>query len=170
MTRSSATADGPRDALCQSESCKLLHNCRNQLYNKSITNRGPVWNKVSDGSWKYPNFRRYPNFLVTQRMKLPCQNQLDSFSRFDRTPTGEKQKQMDTDRHRVMAYRPIYCASIASRGKTTQTYELYMGVIHGNFCFVVYLNLSTYRIVSSLWARKISLSRAYAFACHYTTQ
>ena len=30
-TRSSATADGPRDAACQSKS-QLLHNCRNKLY------------------------------------------------------------------------------------------------------------------------------------------
>ena len=27
-TRSCATADGPRDALCQSKSCQLLHNCK----------------------------------------------------------------------------------------------------------------------------------------------
>jgi len=38
-TISSATADGPRDALCQSASCQLLHNCRNKLYNESRTNR-----------------------------------------------------------------------------------------------------------------------------------
>jgi len=30
QTRSSATADGPRDALCQSKSCQLLHNCKAQ--------------------------------------------------------------------------------------------------------------------------------------------
>ena len=28
-----------RDALCQSQCCRLLHNCRNKLYNKSVTNR-----------------------------------------------------------------------------------------------------------------------------------
>ena len=33
-TRSFATADGPRDTRCQSKSCHLLHNCRN---NKSTT-------------------------------------------------------------------------------------------------------------------------------------
>jgi len=38
-TRSSATADGPRDALCQSKPCQLLHKCRNKSYNKSTTNR-----------------------------------------------------------------------------------------------------------------------------------
>jgi len=38
-TRSSAAADGPRDAQCQSKSCQLLHNCRNKLYNKFRTNR-----------------------------------------------------------------------------------------------------------------------------------
>jgi len=38
-TRSSATADRPRDALCQSVSCQLLHSCRHKLYSKSTTNR-----------------------------------------------------------------------------------------------------------------------------------
>ena len=38
-TRSCASAEGPRDALCQSVSCQLLHNCNNKLYNKSTTNR-----------------------------------------------------------------------------------------------------------------------------------
>jgi len=35
------TADGPRDAICQSKSCQLLHNlqCMNNLYDKSRTNR-----------------------------------------------------------------------------------------------------------------------------------
>ena len=40
--RNSATADGPRDALCQSKSCKLLHNCRKKLYNKSSANQSNV--------------------------------------------------------------------------------------------------------------------------------
>ena len=39
LTRSCATADRPRDALCQSKSCRLLHNCRNKLYSKSTANR-----------------------------------------------------------------------------------------------------------------------------------
>jgi len=34
LTRSSSTADGPRDALCQSKSCQLLHNCKNKSYNR----------------------------------------------------------------------------------------------------------------------------------------
>jgi len=34
-TKSSAAAEGPRDALCQSKSRQLLHNCRNKLYNQS---------------------------------------------------------------------------------------------------------------------------------------
>ena len=38
-TRSSATADRPRDAQCQPVSCQLLHNCRHKLYGKSTTNR-----------------------------------------------------------------------------------------------------------------------------------
>jgi len=40
-TRSSATEDGPRDALCQSKSCRLLDNFSYNitLYNKSTTNR-----------------------------------------------------------------------------------------------------------------------------------
>jgi len=39
LVQSSHTADGPRDALCQSKCCQLLHNCRSKLYNKFITNR-----------------------------------------------------------------------------------------------------------------------------------
>ena len=39
LTRICATADRPRDALCQSKSCRLLHNCRNKLYSKSTANR-----------------------------------------------------------------------------------------------------------------------------------
>jgi len=39
MTRSNATADGPRDALCHSQSCQLLRNCRNKLYSKCATNQ-----------------------------------------------------------------------------------------------------------------------------------
>ena len=38
-SRSSANADGPRDATCQSESCQLLHNLNNKLYNTSRTSR-----------------------------------------------------------------------------------------------------------------------------------
>ena len=44
-TRSSAVADGPRDALCQLKSCELLHNSRTprigrpKLYNKSTRAR-----------------------------------------------------------------------------------------------------------------------------------
>jgi len=34
VTRSSATADGPRDALYQSKSCELLHNCMNNCTTK----------------------------------------------------------------------------------------------------------------------------------------
>ena len=44
---------------------------------------------------------------------LTCQNQLDSFSRFDRTPTWDRQT--DTNGHRPMA--SIYRGCIASRGK-----------------------------------------------------
>jgi len=33
------TADGPRDALCQLKSGRLLHDCRNKLYNNSTRNR-----------------------------------------------------------------------------------------------------------------------------------
>ena len=35
ITASFATANGPRNALCHSKFCQLLHNCRNKLYNKS---------------------------------------------------------------------------------------------------------------------------------------
>jgi len=33
VTRSSSAAEGPRDALCQSKSCRLLHSCRNSTTN-----------------------------------------------------------------------------------------------------------------------------------------
>ena len=39
-TRSSATADGPRDALCQSKSYQLVCNCRNRF--RPTTNRSIV--------------------------------------------------------------------------------------------------------------------------------
>jgi len=35
----SAMADGQRDALCQTKTCQLLHNCGNKLYKKCRTNR-----------------------------------------------------------------------------------------------------------------------------------
>ena len=38
QTGSSATADGPRDALCQSKSCQLLHDCSKSC-TKIRTNR-----------------------------------------------------------------------------------------------------------------------------------
>ena len=38
-TRSCASAEGPRDAQCQSVSCQLLHYCNNKLYNESTTTR-----------------------------------------------------------------------------------------------------------------------------------
>jgi len=38
-TRSSAIMDCPLDALRQSKSYQLLHNCRNKMYNKSTTTR-----------------------------------------------------------------------------------------------------------------------------------
>ena len=38
QTRISATADRLSNALCQSKSCQLLHNCRNKLSHKSTTN------------------------------------------------------------------------------------------------------------------------------------
>ena len=53
---------------------------------------------------KYPCFCRYANFLLTQcrigRRKLTWQNQLDSFSRFDRTPTCDRQTYRQTYIHR----------------------------------------------------------------------
>jgi len=53
---------------------------------------------------KYPYFQRYPNVLITQcricRRELPRQKQLDSFSRFDRTPT--------CDGHRRTRCQDIY--------------------------------------------------------------
>jgi len=49
-----------------------------------------------------PSFRRHLNFLKTQcrtgRKKPPCQSHHDSFSRFYRTPTCDRQTV--TDRHR----------------------------------------------------------------------
>jgi len=37
LTRSSAIPEGPRDALCQLESCQLLHNCTKKiLFEKAI--------------------------------------------------------------------------------------------------------------------------------------
>jgi len=39
LTRSSAITDRPDSTLCQSKSFQLLHNCKNQLYNKSATYR-----------------------------------------------------------------------------------------------------------------------------------
>jgi len=44
--RSGTIADGPRDALCQSKSCQLLHNCMNKLYNKSTTNQIDVGERI----------------------------------------------------------------------------------------------------------------------------
>ena len=38
-TRSCASAEGPRDAQCQSVSCQLLHNFSNKLYSESTTDR-----------------------------------------------------------------------------------------------------------------------------------
>ena len=45
-TRSSATADGPRDAICQSKSCQLLHNSvyGNNLYDEGYSR--PTCNKL----------------------------------------------------------------------------------------------------------------------------
>ena len=63
--------------------------------------------------------RRYQNFLTTQcrrsRTKLPCQNQPDSFSRFDRTPT------CDRHRHRATASTR---ASTASRAGNESVFSL----------------------------------------------
>ena len=54
-----------------------------------------------------PLFLEIPNFLLTQcwtgGRKLACQNQLDSFSCFDRTPTCDRRTDTDTDGHRSMA-------------------------------------------------------------------
>jgi len=44
--RSSAMAEGPRDALCQLKSCEQLHSYRNKLYNKSSRNRSSDGIKV----------------------------------------------------------------------------------------------------------------------------
>jgi len=35
LTQLLATADGPSDAVCQSKSCQLSHNCTNKLCNRS---------------------------------------------------------------------------------------------------------------------------------------
>ena len=63
--------------------------------------------------------RRYQNFLTTQwrrsRTKLPCQNQPDSFSSFDRTPT------CDRHRHRATASTR---ASTASRAGNKSVFSL----------------------------------------------
>ena len=106
-TRSSATADGPHDALCESKTQDLV-NCWYKLYNEFNTNQiktcskqpqladchTGVVNKLNHWQWSrsfvnsaidllwrnflyrvrslgqssrgmYPNFWRYPNFLIT---------------------------------------------------------------------------------------------------------
>jgi len=60
---------------------------------------------------KYPNLRRYPYFLITQGgiggRKSPCQNKLDSSSRFDTVLACDRRTRDDS----------IYRAIIPSRGK-----------------------------------------------------
>ena len=55
------------------------------------------------------SFGVYPNFLTTQcridRGKIPCQNQLDSFSRFDRTSTCDRQTQTQRDSQIALSSR-----------------------------------------------------------------
>jgi len=60
---------------------------------------------------KYPNLRRYPYFLITEGgiggRKSPCQNKLDSSSRFDTVLACDRRTRDDS----------IYRAIIPSRGK-----------------------------------------------------
>ena len=57
-----------------------------------------------------PLFSEVPKLSYNVYMKLPCQNQLDSFCRFDITPTCDRQTDSQTQSHGV------YRAIIASRG------------------------------------------------------
>ena len=73
---------------------------------------------------KYLDFWRYPNFLITLcrigRRKLSRENQLDSFNRFDRTPTCDIQTDRQTDRHRAIAIVPALAQRRAGNISTNE--------------------------------------------------
>ena len=58
---------------------------------------GQQQEQTSSGKYRY--LCNYPRFLITSykigTRKLPCQNQLDSFSRFNRTPNCDRHRQTD---------------------------------------------------------------------------
>jgi len=68
-----------------------------------------------------PYFWRYHNFLTTGRgmgrRKLPCQNRLYSFIRFDRTPTCDRQTDRHRHRHRHGAVAGTRASIASPRGK-----------------------------------------------------
>ena len=81
----------------------VYHALSVHLSRAKLTTRFVVTNFFSLGKssgGKYPNISSYMNFLTTQcrtgRTKPPCQNQINSFIRFDRSLTCDRQT--DTDR------------------------------------------------------------------------
>jgi len=92
-TRSPATADGPRDAMCLSEFCQIL---LHDSVGTSCTTNIPLL---------------CPNFLITQfrigRRKLPCQNQLYPSSRFDTVAACDGQTDGQTDTIMTTAYTAL---------------------------------------------------------------
>ena len=62
-------------------------------YSEAKFSKSGVWDTFPEGHTLI--FWKYPSFLLTQcttgGRKLPCQNQLDSFSRLDRTPNCDGQ-------------------------------------------------------------------------------
>jgi len=84
-----------------------------------LTTRSTCRGEMVSIGGKYPNFWRYPNFLITQcglgGRKPPCQNKLDSSSRFDTVPACDRQMDRRTDRR--IHDDSIYRANIALRGE-----------------------------------------------------
>ena len=80
---------------------KLDRRRRRVLLTTRSTCRGEIFS-VRTSRGKYPNFWRYPNFLVIQCViggrKLQCQNQVDSSSCFDTIPACDRWTDGRTDR------------------------------------------------------------------------
>jgi len=140
QTRSCATAEGPRDALCQSKSFQQLHDCKNKLYNISTANRsdGVRGLQSTDAQWiNYVRLCNHPRRVDHRR----CDPQARPSTSFvNRLPWR------NFLRSRVWRKVPV--------GSTVSLFRMYLNFINTQCRIGQRKLLSQCQINSSSWAEQ----------------
>jgi len=70
VTRSSAIADGPRDALYQSKSCQMLHSCTKNHILQACSRNDLVGDSKSSELPLFDNHISFPIWLRVSKLKI----------------------------------------------------------------------------------------------------